>query len=369
MRYGWLGRAMDSFAFFVLSLVVLALLGAALYLLLFAKSGSAQRSVIVPALPSIDRAMRYAAVKPVTPDHEARSLLEKNGVHPDSTIPCVIQTSDGDQADFLQGILASYHSTEILRVVIQIDEQGDPRGYWRSWDIPWSKIVEIVLRQRTTPQVHTNTLQPNGTYGREGKYAQARLYEVGKGIACRFLDREPREMEEGKPYRWLQKYVLDTAVRFSSDTQEDSLYGDRARGGDDSMDGYALHAKARDEREQDERASAHAMGLTPAQIQTLMASRPAAVRERIAAPKFAKELEDSFANAESNHGHIALAHKQYVRKVIDLTYAGTIPRRFAGVIFYSHFKSTGAQASESAKGNLFRIIRLMAQELSYLERE
>lgn len=354
--------------YYLLVLVATIVLAVALGILLRTPSKAVPRRIKKPVMAGLVAPARHAmARRPVTHDDEARPLLEQGGVKPDSTVACIIQTGDGEQSDFLEGIVGSYRSAQLLRIVIQNDEPGDPRGYWRSWDVPWSDVVEVILRERATPEVHSNTLQPDGTYFRKGPYVQTRLYKVGKGIECRFLDRDERAMETGEPYRWLKAHLTDDGVRFSADTQQNSQYGDRAEGRNDALDAYTLHAKTRGERSVDEAASSGALSLAPRQIAELMAARPQKIRDYFASEEFSASLARRLANSRKALGGMAQAHADYTRRVIELAYAGAIPRRYAEMFFYKHFRTAGGGATEMTKGELAGVLRLMLQALPSLE--
>lgn len=294
---------------------------------------------------------------------EAQEHLSKDGLSPDSTLECIIQTG-GPSPDFLEGIVGSYHGEKLLRIVMQNDESDDPSGYWHSWDVPWEKLVEIVLRARTTPLVGTNTRQPDGTYARRGPYLQTRLYKVGRGIECRLLDPDGADMERGEPYQWLKSNVLDRDVRFSKDTQEDPQYGDD---GQDQLDGYTLNLETREEREPDEAAARRAVLLSDSEIVALMSARPEKVRSYFGSQKYTDALDRRIAAVRSRQGTIAQAELDHVRRVIELAFAGAIPRSYSEMFFYIHFPTSGTQATAKAKADLVGVVRLMLQELPYFE--
>jgi hypothetical protein len=295
--------------------------------------------------------------------HGASSHLAKGGLKPDAVLRCTIQTG-GPDPDFLDGLVGSYYGDKLLRILIQNDEPDDPRGYWRSWDVPWSQLVEVIQRARTSPLVLTDARQPNGTYARKGPYLQARLYKVGRGIECRLLDPDGDDMEAGGPYRWLKSNVRDSSVRFSKDTQEDPLYGDD---GEDQLDGYALHLESREQRDAEEAASDRALSLSNSEIAALMAARPEKVRSYFASQKYADALSRRIAAVVSRQGPIARANLDHVRRIIQLAFAGAIPRSYSEMFFYIHFPKSGSPTSATVKADLVGVVRLMLQELPYLE--
>ncbi|HTQ12546.1 MAG TPA: hypothetical protein VMH86_01620 [Rhizomicrobium sp.] len=284
---------------------------------------------------------------------------------PDAVLRCIIQTG-GPDPDFFDGMLGSYREQQLLRILMQNDEDDDPDGYWRSWDVPWSEIVEVIRRERSTPVVGTNTRQADGTYARRGPYVQARLYKIGRGIECRLLDQDDEDMTQGRPYEWLKANIGDSGVRFSRDTQKNPQYGDD---GKDELDGYALYAKERSEREVDEAAAKQALLLAPANVADLLAKRPEKVREYRSSQKFKDDLARRFSNVREKQGGIEPAHVEYVNRVIDLALAGAIPYRYCSMFFYANFGTSGFPASAELKADLAGVVRLMLQSLPYLESE
>jgi hypothetical protein len=339
----------------------LAVVAALILLLTKWSFGPRKVRVSKRVVSSIDALVRLRADD--RPDqHEASLHLTKDGSRPDAVLHCTIQTG-GPTPDFLDGLVGSYHGGKFLRILMQNDEGDDPRGYWHSWDVPWSQLVEVILRARTTPQVGTNTRQPDGTYARKGLYLQTRLYKVGRGIECRLLDPDGDDMESGEPYRWLKSNILDGGVRFSEDTQENPQYGDD---GEDQLDAYALHVKSREEREADEAASERAPSLSGSEIAALMAARPEKVRDYFTSQKFADSLARRIKAVSDRQGAIPQASIDHVRRVIELAFAGAVPRSYSEMFFYIHFPEF-PQTSAKVKADLVGVVRLMLQELPYLE--
>ena len=302
---------------------------------------------------------RFASVA----EQEASSHLSKDGLRPDAVLRCMIQTG-GPSPDFFDGMIGAYHSGKFLRILMQNDESDDPRGYWHFWDVPWSEIVEVILRGRTTPIVGSNIQQSDGTYARKGPYLQSRLYKIGRGIECRILNADGEDMTRRRPYEWLRANIRDDEARFSEDTQNDPQYGDD---GKDELDAYAYDAKSRSERKDDETAARQALLLSPAEVTKLLAKRPDKLRNHLKSQKFKDELAGHFSRVRERHGVLEQAHVDYVRRVINLAFAGAVPYRYSGMFFYTNFHTSGFPASADLKADLSGVVRLMLQELPYLE--
>jgi hypothetical protein len=296
-------------------------------------------------------------------ERAAAEYFAKGELPPDSVLRCTIQTGDGDNADFLDGYVGAFRREKFLRFVMQNDERDDDGTYgWHSWDVPWTRLVEVILRERTSPQVLTDARQPDGTFACKGPYLQTRLYTMGRGIECRLLDADYREMDRGAPFKWLKSNVNDGDARFSEDTQEEPQYGDAP----DCLDGYALDMQAREDRLTDEAASKDALSLSDKQTADLLAKRPSAVRDRYGSEDFAATLARRLSNARDKQKDITDDQITYTRRVISLVYAGAVPRRYAEMFYFVHF-SKRPRASKEVKEQLKGVVRLMIQPVSHLE--
>ena len=328
------------------------------------RSGRDRRDVPVHATftqPGAEAPRTYAANSQV--DSSAASYLRKDGTSPNAALHCVIQTGDGDNADFLDGYVGTFRSGKFLRFVMQNDERDDNGTYgWHSWDVPWSRLVEVILRDRSTPQVLTDARQPDGTYARKGPYLQTRIYTMGRGIECRLLDADYREVRKGEPFRWLKSNANDGNVRFSEDTQEEPQYGDAP----DCLDGYALDMKVHDERATDEAASEGALSLAGKRIAELLAKRSSAIRVRYGSEEFAATLKRRLSNARDKQRDITDDQIGYTRRLIDLVYAGAVPWRYAEMFFFIHFPKR-PRGSKEVKEQLKGVVRLMVQPVPHLE--
>jgi hypothetical protein len=348
---------MSTFYFYYVSVLALGIALAAGLAVLFRMPSAPERpwsSPVPPARP------RVAAAGPAVPDdHGASEHLTRGDVTPDSILRCTIQTS-GHDPDFFDGRVGSYRAGQFIRILMQNDESDDPEEYWHSWDVPWSKLVEVILRVRTTPVVATNIRQPDGTFRRKGLYHQTRLYRVGLGIECRLLDSDGSDLTDGEPYRWLKSNIGDGDVRFTQDTQEDTQYGDD---GQDALDAYALYAKERAERVEDEHASDRVLFLSRSEVADLMAKRPTEIQAYARSQEYTDVLAKWLSDAQTRQSGIEPAHADYVRRIVDLSLAGVILYRFCEMFFYANFRTAGRPASEAAKAELASVVRLMVQEV------
>lgn len=326
-----------------------------------------QRSTAEPSV-----ATRSAPTIAAFDEHGAASHFEKDGKRPDSILRCTIQTGDNTSADFLDGLVGAYREGRFLRILMQNDESDDPRGYWHSWDVPWSQLVQIILRKRSTPTVHTDTRQPDGTYARQGPYLQTRLYKIGRGMECRLLDRD--DPGSAAPFEWLKSNITDSEIRFAKDTQEDALYGDTlAKVVGDSLDGYVLRLKARAERAEDEEFSRNALTLADSELAELRAAgpkefptrsfKPLKDHELNAAPNdlasFIGEFDRWYAELVGEQAStVSPTFREYGKTVVERLLLGAIKSRYFGIFFYDHFP-TDLAADGVTKAKLLQVVSWM----------
>lgn len=332
-------------------------------------SGESQplRNTALPTAP------RSPATIAAFDEHGAASHFEKDGKRPDSILRCTIQTGDNDSADFLDGLVGAYREDRFLRILMQNDESDDPRGYWHSWDVPWSELVQVILRKRSTPTVGTDIRQPDGTYARKGPYLQTRLYKVGRGMECRLLDRD--DSDSAAHFEWLKANISDPEIRFAKDTQEDALYGDTlAKVVGDSLDEYALRLKARAGRAEDEAFSHRALAISGLELAELRASAPKDFNCKVLGepryePKDIASILGDFDRwyatlVEEPSETVSAAQRDYAKTVIERMLLGLIKPRYCGIFFYDHFPKSLATTG-AAKAKLLQVVRWMRPDGSF----
>jgi hypothetical protein len=264
--------------------------------------------------------------------HDAEKHLLAGGVKPDSVLSC---TYDSGLDGYYEMLLGAYREGRFLRVVMQNDSE-DVRlhnDYWRHWDMPWTQLVQVIRRERTTPPARSRIRQPDQTYELAGEYFQARVYSVFRGASfLRLLALDPRSSDE--PYRWLRSHIQDAGLRFAEDEQDDPLYGDA----DDMLQRYVLEVETREEREQHEAASRKALSLSAEERAALKAKCPERIRKHLDSTDYSRDLAkyiDSVRDANGNS--LAGVYTNYAKAIVELTMIGAIPSNFYSLFFYENF--------------------------------
>lgn len=306
-------------------------------------------------------------------EHGAAQHFERDGKHPDSILRCTLQSGDGSNADFLDCAIGLYRNDRVLRILMQNDEPDDPSDYWLCCgDVPWSELLQVILRTRTTPTVQMDIPQPDGTYGFKGPYLQTRLYMAGVGSVYRFLGRD--DPGSAAPFEWLKANIDDPEIRFTEDTQENALFGDNTyKVVSDSLTEYAMAIKMRSERADDAEFSKRALSLPDHELAALRAAAPKEFSRRNFNPLKDSGLNDApkdFASFidEFDRWYVELvgegaetvspALRTYAKTVVERLALGAIRSRYFGIFFYGHFPPE-PQSDGATKAKLLQVVRWM----------
>jgi hypothetical protein len=278
--------------------------------------------------------------------------LSRDGTQPDSILSCTIQTGgDGDMVEYDDFYVGAFREPKFLRFVMRDWENRfdtDERHLLTSWDVPFSRIVAVILRERTAPGYPLKSPAPDGSWYWREPYYQTRVYIVDQGIQCRLLDSANPESDE--PYRWLRANVHDPAIRFYQDSQDSPTYGDGAVGRD-FMDQYANRLTDRSEAQQDLVDAARAAALQPAEVRELLKSGSTRIRDYVSSKEYDEHLYE-WVRSPNARSPVPFAEQQITaaERIADLVLAGVIKRRYYAIAAYDYFANvSGSTSRESEK--------------------